>query len=122
MSAYIGNDIVLRFVNLNDYSNSTFIDNIALNSTLSNEENTLANLVQMYPNPTSTIVSIQIDSSINDTIDIQIMNSLGQIIDEINQAVDANTTIIDVNNYQSGLYFVNIAAGNLQTTKKLIIK
>ncbi|WP_211292405.1 S8 family serine peptidase [Nonlabens arenilitoris] len=122
LSAYIGNDIVLRFVNLNDYSNSTFIDNIALNSTLSNEENTLANLVQMYPNPTSTIVSIQIDSSINDTIDIQIMNSLGQIIDEINQAVDANTTIIDVNNYQSGLYFVNIAAGNLQTTKKLIIK
>nr|WP_238566831.1 T9SS type A sorting domain-containing protein [Nonlabens ulvanivorans] len=32
------------------------------------------------------------------------------------------TTKLDVSNYKSGLYFVRVSTGELQTTKKLIIK
>jgi len=63
LSAYLGNDILLKFVNINDFSNSTFIDNIALNSTLSSEDNKLANAIQLYPNPTNEDVFISIDDN-----------------------------------------------------------
>lgn len=122
LSSFVGNDIVLRFVNLNDYSNSTYIDNISLNSTLSNKENKLASAVNLYPNPANTIAFIEIDKLTAETVDIQIMNSLGQVILQADKVKSSMTTKLDVSNYKSGLYFVRVSTGELQTTKKLIIK
>ncbi|PRX12724.1 S8 family serine peptidase [Nonlabens ulvanivorans] len=122
LSSFVGNDIVLRFVNLNDYSNSTYIDNISLNSTLSNKENKLASAVNLYPNPANTIAFIEIDKLTAETVEIQIMNSLGQVILQADKVKSSMTTKLDVSNYKSGLYFVRVSTGELQTTKKLIIK
>lgn len=122
LGSYIGNDILLRFINVNDYSNSTFIDNIALNSTLSNRDNVLSNAVRLFPNPATNIAYLTIDQELQQDVDIQIMNNLGQIIQSISK-VDAGENIsIDIAGYSTGLYFVNLKSGSLQTTKKLIIK
>lgn len=122
LTSYLGNDILLRFVNINDYSNSTFIDNIALNSTLSNDENKLANAIQLYPNPASDIIFLTIDEVITNELDIHIMNSLGQTVKSLTTRASANPMKVNVSTLNTGMYFVSIQSGGLQTTKKLIIK
>ncbi|MGJ8684186.1 MAG: S8 family serine peptidase [Nonlabens sp.] len=123
LTAYVGNDILLKFNNQNDYSNSTFIDNIALTSTLSSKENKLAQAISLYPNPASDMVYLEIDNSnLQEDLNIQIMNSLGQVIHNLEARKNDNLIKVDVNDYSTGLYFVSIQSGNLQTTKKLIIK
>ncbi|EAS18778.1 subtilisin-like protease [Flavobacteria bacterium BBFL7] len=122
ISSYIGNDIILRFVNLNDYSNSTYIDNISLNSTLSNDDNQLANGINLFPNPASSTVIIEFDSSIIEPAEIQIINNLGQVVQQSYKAFDTNRLRLDISHYSTGLYFISIKSRSLQTTKKLIIK
>lgn len=123
LTPYVGNDILLRFVNINDYSNSTFVDNIAVEKTLSVGENALDRAISMYPNPAKSNVDIIINSTIGNTYEIELLNSLGQTISKIeetrfNARAQQN---LDVSQYGTGLYFVKIKVGDQVATKKLIV-
>lgn len=122
LSSYLGNDILLKFININDHSNSTFIDNIALKSTLSTSEATLNDAIKLYPNPTSSSVYIEINQKLIEDVHIQIINNLGQVIQQSTHAATGNIISINLSNYSTGLYFLNLQSGTLQTTKKLIIE
>ncbi len=120
LTPYLGNHVQLRFVLLNDYSNSTFIDNIALNQTLSTDDSILNDSITMFPNPAKGFVNLKVSN--NDVLgaNIQILNSLGQQVGAT--ILSTETTRINTSNYSTGLYFVTISNGNLSATKKLIIQ
>lgn len=120
LSPYLGNHVQLKFVLLNDYSNSTFIDNISLNQTLSTDDSILEDSITLFPNPAKGFVQLKVSNPDVIGANIQIINSLGQ---QVGRAVLNNTiTRIDTNAYSTGLYFVTISNGTLSTTKKLIIQ
>lgn len=124
LTPYEGENVMFRFVNINGYSNSTFIDNINVSAEiLGVTENELTG-VSLYPNPTSEFVNVSINSTIGNTFQIKIANSLGQIIGGVDKTSFNGTTnlSIDVSNYSSGLYFITIEVDNLSTIKKLLIK
>ncbi|WP_298515185.1 S8 family serine peptidase [uncultured Kordia sp.] len=123
LTPYVGENILVRFTNINDYSNSTFVDNIELQSTLSVGENTLARAIAMYPNPAKSNVDIVINTSVGNTYEIELMNSLGQTITKIEETrFNARATQnLDVSQYGTGLYFVKVKVGNQSVTKKLIV-
>lgn len=123
LTAYVGNNILLKFTNINDYSNSTFVDNISIESTLSVAENTLERAISMYPNPAKSNVDIIINTTIGNTYEIELLNSLGQSISKIQEtrfSVRAQQNI-DVSKFGTGLYFVKIKVGDQVATKKLIV-
>jgi len=123
LTPYVGENILVRFININDYSNSTIIDNIELQSTLSVEENALERAIAMYPNPASSNVDIVINTSTGNTFEIELLNSIGQTITKIEETrFNARAQQkLDVSEYATGLYFVKIKVGNQSVTKKLII-
>ncbi len=125
LTAFVGNEILLKFVNVNDYSNSTFIDNINLTKvvTLSVAENTLNNTVHIFPNPSKDDVNIIVNTTIGDVFQIELLNSLGQRISTVSvprlgKGIQHN---MDVSKYGSGLYFLKIKVDNQEVTKKVII-
>jgi hypothetical protein len=123
LTPYVGNNIALKFININDYSNSTFIDNIAIESTLSVGENALERAISMYPNPAKSNVDILINTTVGNTYEIELLNSLGQSITKIEET-RFNASVqqkLDVSKYGTGLYFVKIKVGDQVVTKKLIV-
>ncbi|WP_452230553.1 S8 family serine peptidase [Lacinutrix sp. MEBiC02404] len=127
ITPYIGEQILLRFININDYSNSTFLDNINLTkevNPLSIAENELENAISVYPNPSEADVFIHINTTIGNTYQIELLNNLGQNITSISKTRFSQSAQqrLDVSKYAAGLYFVKIKVDNQEVVKKLIIK
>jgi hypothetical protein len=123
LSAYAGEQIIIRFVNQNNNGNSTYIDNVFTDGTLAiNEFDVLA--LSLYPNPTSQEFTINIGDNSSDNIDVSIINSLGQQLKQYDQSVfnGGSQANFDVSSFASGLYFITIKSEGITTTKKLLIK
>lgn len=123
LTPYVGESILVKFTNVNDYSNSTFVDNIILTKTLSVGENALERAIAMYPNPANDKVEVVINTTIGNTYEIELLNSIGQTITTIEETrFNARAQQgLDVSQYGTGLYFVKIKVGNQVVTKKLIV-
>jgi len=78
-----------------------------------NTENTL----KLYPNPAYDVLTIE--SSQNIQL-ITITNSVGQMV--FRNQIDAGRTRLNISEYQSGVYFVQIETDNGTTTQKIIIE
>lgn len=81
-------------------------------------------VVSIYPNPSSNLVTIELGSIANDTYNIRIINSIGQIIKVIDETTinGKEKVLLDVSEYHSGLYFVNIHLGDRSIVKKLLVE
>ena len=75
--------------------------------------------ITVYPNPASEDVFFNLGTVQADQI--QIMDITGRVINTIN--VTSSIEMLDVRDYQSGVYFYSvIKEGNLLTTEKFIVK
>jgi hypothetical protein len=79
--------------------------------------------VTMYPNPASSEVFINLNTTIQSDVSIELFNSLGQKLQQISESEMAGKTqgVLNVSEYATGIYFVKIKSGNSTATKKLII-
>ncbi len=124
ISNYAGESIVIKFVNLCKSGNSTFIDNIYIDSLLSNNDFSFEDEISLAPNPANETVTIDFGTMASEGVSITLYNSLGQKIDTYTTAMVAgsNSAQLDVSNLANGLYFVFISNGNQSTTKKLMVQ
>lgn len=96
------------------------IDNpVITSSTLSTDEFEASSFA-IHPNPSKGIFNIK--SSLN-TFSYAIYDVTGKQIRENKQVILNNVTYkLDISNYASGVYFLNITTANSKVTKKLILK
>ncbi len=82
--------------------------------------NNFDNEIKLYPNPTDGLVAIDM-GIIYPKVKIIVTNELGQVL--INKTIAKNKMIaIDLENYTTGVYFVQITAADKKATFKLIKK
>ncbi|MFI5203455.1 MAG: PKD domain-containing protein [Flavobacteriales bacterium] len=75
-------------------------------------------LVNLYPNPVNDVFTIQIESSLTDDIQVEVLSPVGQVISTKNIPHTNNTAVaFDMSAYASGVYFVRIAQGNSRMVK-----
>ena len=80
----------------------------------------LVNLIDIYPNPVNDNLTINL-TNINENVDYQIFNTLGQAIQKGN--LNSNgTSVLYVSSYQSGIYFIKLSTDSSTMTQKLIKK
>lgn len=123
LAAYEGNDVFFRFVNINGYGNSTFIDNINVVGILSNGDFAQLEL-GLQPNPADNMVHIAFGNERPQVQSLAVYNSLGQMVIQLDQTNlnTAQNIDVDVSSLSAGLYFVKLQTEGQQYTKKLLVR
>ncbi len=77
----------------------------------------------IFPNPAKDYVNVKLHNAVNANCKIQIVNSIGQIAQEIDLGSDSEITRnISVSNLNSGIYMVKTTLGDKVSVRKLIIE
>ncbi len=123
ISAYAGENVIFKFINVNKNGNSTFIDNVFVDGLLAAPSFDLGSIA-LIPNPASDLVQLRLGNTGSTASKVVIYSSLGQKLASFDESIfDGNNTAnIDTSKFAAGLYFVTVEIGNQSTTKKLVIK
>jgi hypothetical protein len=87
---------------------------------LSVDEFDLNNLVGFYPNPVTDKLNV-ILTNVDEDVNFQIFNTLGQLVRNGNLASN-NAHVIDMSQFQGGIYFVKLSTVSQSLTKKVVKK
>jgi hypothetical protein len=87
------------------------------------EYNTI-NSVQVYPNPATDFVTVNIVSPIKTSASIKIYNIFGQKVYDsaVNISAGNNPLVINTENLTTGLYIIHVESGNFKTSQKMLKK
>lgn len=97
--------------------------NITFNDCTGLDEMTSDLNVNLYPNPANNFVTIEIFDKLNsDNLTLEILNSIGQVVESKSIDNAKEQIIMDVNNFSKGLYLVRVSSNNMYITKKLLIQ
>ena len=98
------------------------IDNFTTGQGVGIAENSSFQSINLFPNPVNDFLNINFKTEQPVEISIHIYNSLGRLVKEekINFMDGNNNYSIDLNNLNSGLYFIEIAGDNRKQNFKLI--
>jgi len=88
--------------------------NITSNCGLGSEE-FVANKAVLFPNPTSSIITINSNKIIKR---IELYDSLGRVL--VSKIVESNQSSLDLSNYSNGIYFVKIITDNSEKIEKIL--
>jgi len=107
-------------VTVTDLSNQSASDefNITVNQEV-NINNLINSEIKIYPNPTSENLNIDLTNYKN--VNLEIVNTLGQII-FTEKNISNELKNINLSNFAKGIYFINIQTDNKVYTKKFILK
>jgi hypothetical protein len=116
-------DYILNVIQASSGCSATDTVNITFLSCVGLEENDIDLNVNLYPNPATEFVTIDIYNKFNTgNMKFEIVNSIGQIVSEKTIPNKKEKVIIDVTNFTKGLYFVRISSDKMYMTKKLLIQ
>jgi hypothetical protein len=106
---YAGNqNLMIRFQAISGHGNNLYIDNISIASLtgIDSPEGDKISL-EIFPNPSSSLVSIRTNSTFAHGLRLSILNLLGQ--ECYSSELTGNSPVeINVSSWQSNLYFANI--------------
>ncbi|MFA7274846.1 MAG: S8 family serine peptidase [Crocinitomicaceae bacterium] len=110
---------MFRFTAVNGYGNSTYIDNININSDLNLAENNFLDFT-IYPNPASDILTISLSNNLQHDCAILVTNELGQLLGESKMVSSNHMTTVDLSDVERGIYFITLIKEGVSTTKRFI--
>lgn len=77
-------------------------------------------LGQNYPNPAKNRTVINVEFSSGEAV-LRIYNVLGKLVEEIVVDGDKKSIVLDVSNYQEGIYLYSIEADGQKVTKRMTV-
>lgn len=90
-------------------------------SKLLNTKTLVADLpINVFPNPAKDNLTIKLEKTGVYDMNIRVFNAVGALI--LNQKTRGNTSQLDVADWASGIYFLEVIVGNETTTQKLIVE
>jgi hypothetical protein len=78
--------------------------------------------IQIYPNPSRGLVTVDIGSAAGAELKISVFNSLGEVIYQTNKSASFNSsTEIDLSQQPGGVYIVKVLAGTKCYTQRIVL-
>ena len=90
--------------------------------TLDVDEQELSHQIAIYPNPTTSITTIEVEGEVNGQATLRITDLSGRVLHEsyMNAGTNFAESFIDVSHYLSGTYLVEIQTNSRRYLQKLI--
>ena len=83
--------------------------------------NAVKSKVEMYPNPTTGLVTININNNEFTSGTVKVVNSYGAVIETTN--ISNTMHVLDMSSYSAGLYFITVISdNNIETTSTILKK
>ena len=121
LSAYAGQNILVRIESTNRKGNNIYIDDLKIFS--GNQEPTfvteLDREVSIYPNPTSNILNIEVSDKIESINGLRVLDVLGKEI-QVNFSSNQSRFILSTENLKPGLYFLQLDVEQGNVVKRFI--
>jgi hypothetical protein len=83
-----------------------------------------AGLVKYYPNPTSSILNIELTETMRvETKVLTLSNSSGLVVAQVKYPTNSNLIIpIDMSRYARGIYFINVKTTTANSTQRIVLQ
>ncbi len=115
LASFADSLIMIRFVNINDYGNNLYIDNINLESNLNPG---ISGLIQpvtlgLFPNPSAGLFTVWLNNLPSEKLSVQVFDLNGREImsrDYVNTTQDFRSSI-DLRSYPKGIYMIRVSNG-----------
>lgn len=126
----VGNSEVLTNYNLIDANPVAGVQFYRLKQTDVNGEFTYSSIVPVkfgsaatlgvlvYPMPASNVLNIDLNTDAESSVDITILNTMGQVV--LKTTVTGNAHQLDIQNLVSGVYFIEVSSEGSVTKTKLV--
>jgi Secretion system C-terminal sorting domain/Lamin Tail Domain len=88
-------------------------------SGLSTAKSTLA--IEVYPNPSRGIVSINYKASNGKAVNVRVSDILGNELKHVTLKANASVGQIDLSEFHNGIYLIKVQSGSSQTVKRIIL-
>jgi hypothetical protein len=120
LSAYLGSNILVRFVGINGYGNNLYLDNINVGAPVTTNviEVPKTEIIKVYPTPTKDHLTVElIENSQN--VKLQIVDVNGRVV--LSKVYQEQSEIqLSVEHLTTGIYFVKIESSQgVQMAKML---
>lgn len=124
LTPYVGNQVVVKFVNVNGYGNNLFLDNVNVTSFVSVDGGLDASSILVYPNPNDGRFKVVIEKLPLGAANLSVLDLTGRSIFAQNLNGDGGyfSTELDLNSISSGIYYLQIESSNGKQVKKLVIE
>jgi hypothetical protein len=104
--------------------NTTCDNNVFVSDHIGIGENSASNVVNIYPNPASSDLTIAVEGVEGNSLNIEISNVAGQVVltRQLNDFNGSAKENVDINGLKEGVYFVKIFSSEMTTTKRLVVQ
>ncbi|MBR9921741.1 MAG: T9SS type A sorting domain-containing protein [Bacteroidetes bacterium] len=103
------------------FSDEVYTMYINVTTSLSTQENLLAQNLLVYPNPTDGPFTLSLtDYNQTEDLTVRIFNPVGQLIQM--RSISNSETTFDLSHLPKGLYFVEVHNGNSRAVERLLVK
>jgi PKD repeat protein len=111
--------------------NNVYLDDINIYESLPSDnpviaglEETEVNGINLYPNPADDEVNVTFNAAATQDIWVSVTDVTGKVIERhlIHGKAGANLVALNTDAYANGVYFVNLASGNVNQTLQFVIK
>ncbi len=86
---------------------------------LSTPKSTLS--IEVYPNPTRGIVSINYKAANGKAVNVRVNDILGNELKFVTMKANATVGQIDLSDFHNGIYLIKVESGTSQTVKRIIL-
>ncbi|MBP6333898.1 MAG: S8 family peptidase [Bacteroidia bacterium] len=115
LSAFANSQVMIRFVNINDYGNNLYIDNINIENSFGTgiESHNSPVFMALYPNPSYGVFTLDLTNLASEKLSVKVFDSNSR------QVLDADylntpgrfSTEINMANFAKGIYMVRVTNG-----------
>jgi hypothetical protein len=98
---------------------------LQLTVSINDIDNNIANVSDLYPNPTNGLTNVDLSLVKNANVSIQVVNMMGQVVSSQDcgqKTAGMHKLTINATDLTSGIYFVTVKAGNSTSTSKMIVR
>ncbi len=126
LSSYIGQtNVLFAFKATSDYGNNAFIDQVYFSpwNVLGITDNSNDVMVNIYPSPSSGIVSVNVEKVTSPMMDVSVTNVVGKVVKQMSfDKSEGNVMSIDLSNEANGNYLVKIVTASETILKRAVIQ
>ncbi|MEO5569931.1 MAG: S8 family serine peptidase [Bacteroidia bacterium] len=122
LAPYTGTTAKFKFVNINGFGNSMYLDNINIHFPTGIIENIASGSISVFPNPSSGIFNLMIQSPKEEKFNISITDMNGRIVSSREIAVAGlYSSKIDLKSYAKGIYSVAVKSNERVYRTRVVI-